>query len=223
MAINVTGKWDYAHGAHRHFTDSGKSHREIARESDSQTVANRKQQLPPKIFGIKCHWVSSGGRQSELCCGWHFAQAHKNVWTTREIGSEQATERTRVKERWSRRTTNYKSCKQNSVQSALAKLFEHCYLWTRVVYVINCCSWSIGTLDPRFTQFNEVATQQQSNEPQMLHSHCLSRPLKFRSILLEFPAPTLAYYFLLLLWPRFICFCFYMNISLYYIYYILFF
>lgn len=160
-----------------------------------------------------------GGRQSELCCGWHFAQAHKNVWTTRETGSEQE----RVKERRSRRTTNYKSCKQNSVQSALAKLFEHCYLWTRVVYVINCCSWSIGTLDPRFTQFNEVATQQQSNEPQMLHSNSLSRPLKFRSILLEFPALTLAYYFWLLLWPRFICCCFYMNISLYYIYYILFF
>lgn len=146
-----------------------------------------------------------GGRQSELCCGWHFAQAHKNVWTTREIGSEQE----RVQERRSRRTTNYKSCKQNSVQSALAKLFEHCYLWTRVVYVINCCSWSIGTLDPRFTQFNEVATQQQSNEPQMLHSNSLSRPLKFRSILLEFPARTLAYYFLFLLWPRFICCCFY--------------
>lgn len=39
--------------------------REIARESDSQTdrqtVANRKQQLPPKIFGIKCHGLSSGG------------------------------------------------------------------------------------------------------------------------------------------------------------------
>lgn len=156
-----------------------------------------------------------GGRQSELCCGWHFAQAHKNVWTTREIGSEQ--EKEKEKERPSRRTTNYKSCKQNSVQSAQAKLFEHCYLWTRVVYVINCCSWSIGTLDPCFTQFNEVATQQQSNEPQSLHSHCLLRPLKFRSIFHEFPAPTLAYYFWLLLWPRFICCCFYMNISLYYI------
>lgn len=40
-------------------------------------------------------------------------------------------ERESVEERRSRKTTNYKSCKQNSVQSvwlALAKLFEHCYL-----------------------------------------------------------------------------------------------
>lgn len=62
MAINVTGKWDYAHGAHRHFTDSGKSQREIARESDSRTHSGKPQTtITPKNIRNKMPWSEQWG------------------------------------------------------------------------------------------------------------------------------------------------------------------
>lgn len=159
----LRGSWDYAQGAHRYFTDNRDSHREWASDRDSgkpQTTII----TPRKIFSIKCQRVRERERGTTIGA---LAVADTLV---RLIKMSELHE-SRVGE--GKREGDNKLQKLQTKQRSHAKLFEPCYLWTRVVYVINC----LVLLAPRLARLTPV---QLGGNPMNLKT--LSGPLKFHSI-----------------------------------------